>query len=274
MHTTNWPRERHETVAEALAYAEKRWGLTPETVPDETADPGGRWDRAMSSLVGEPWAEKVQLAWDFIPTWLRWFPQGKALLIVRDPRSVLASFREYTIAPEPAYLGAAFNCLDCLRWILESGPDTRVSVLRYEDVATHPRPMIRGTWTWLGLDPADVDPDIRWSEKGQDRAASDRSSFDDPDDVDPLAAIERWRGRLSESELRFVETVCGHAMERTGYETEGVEPLPLPEMRQMCAGDPRLECALERWATTGEGSCFFPLDPEDESTWTKTQGVA
>ena len=62
--------------------------------------------------ITKKWGRKTQLVWRQIPDFLKIFPKGKAINIIRDPRSVLASFKKSTYNPEPAYLGAIFNCYD------------------------------------------------------------------------------------------------------------------------------------------------------------------
>ena len=61
------------------------------------------------------WAEKCQILWREIPDFIDMMPNGRAILAIRDPRSVLASFRAFTFVPPPAYLGAIFNCFDALK---------------------------------------------------------------------------------------------------------------------------------------------------------------
>ena len=48
------------------------------------------------------WGEKSVLEWTRIPLFLEMFPQGKTILMMRDPRDVLASYREFTIEPPTA----------------------------------------------------------------------------------------------------------------------------------------------------------------------------
>ena len=58
------------------------------------------------------WAEKTQLVWTKIPEFLKIFPNSKAIIVIRDPRSILCSFKKITSAPKPLYLGAIFNSFD------------------------------------------------------------------------------------------------------------------------------------------------------------------
>ena len=42
---------------------------------------------------------------------------GKAIHILRDPRSVMLSYKKFTYHRKPAYLSAAFNSVDAMHYI-------------------------------------------------------------------------------------------------------------------------------------------------------------
>ena len=81
----------------------------------------GLYDAVMRSLLhvsgGVRWGEKTNVCWERVPDFLRLFPAGKAVVIVRDPRDVLASFKAFTYEKGLRYLDAAYNCLGSLREI-------------------------------------------------------------------------------------------------------------------------------------------------------------
>src|SRR3989338_7695390 len=52
--------------------------------------------------------DKETLAWTKIPIFLKWFPNSKALLIIRDLRDVVMSFKKLTLASGYDYLIALF----------------------------------------------------------------------------------------------------------------------------------------------------------------------
>ena len=98
------------------------------------------YDTVMSSLyLKNPavhWAEKNQLLWREIPLFLDMMSNGKAILVIRDPRAVLLSFKHYTYAAPPAYLGAVFNCYDAMLTGIELqktlSPE-QIKIVRYEE---------------------------------------------------------------------------------------------------------------------------------------------
>lgn len=290
LHTTNWPREQHEHWIAACEYAEKRQeiranaqlahdrarAITDGETPLTRAQ---HWDCAMHALHGSScWAEKVQLEWRYIPTFLEEMGRdaSRALVIVRDPRAILASFKRYTIAPEPAYLGAAFNALDCMQQARRlERRFARARWVRYEDIVENPYSFVGAVFQFLGLCPLTAReltdqsawpavPGVEWGT---------RSSFQDAGALDLAKAVSGWREHLSDDERWFVETVTQPELWRFGYgrAIQPTNPMPLKRMRKMCEGDDRVLEAFEHWAENGLGSCFFPLDPTDETTWQENQ---
>ncbi len=52
------------------------------------------------------WGEKSLMQWSNIPLFFEMFPNGQVVHMVRDPRDVLASYREFTNEVQFRYLDA------------------------------------------------------------------------------------------------------------------------------------------------------------------------
>jgi hypothetical protein len=213
------------------------------------------------------WAEKCQLVWREIPEFIADMSNGRAILVLRDPRSVLASFKRYTYAPPPAYLGAIFNCLDAFnraRTYQATLPPDRFFAVRYEDAARDPLATASRMFQFLGLDPTKASFDrAGWrNEKGE--SWQDNTAFDGAFRVED--AIERWRGELSDLEIALTEEICGPLMRAFGYELAG-KRVDWPAAVALCRKDPQIAEFLRRWQTTGEGVEAFPTDPLRPENW-------
>ena len=97
------------------------------------------------------WAEKCQLLWREIDLFLANFPNGRAIHIIRDPRSVLSSFKRFTNAPHPKYLEAIFNCYDSMKTANIQTRNPKIFVVKYEDILANPQNEIEKIWEFLGL---------------------------------------------------------------------------------------------------------------------------
>lgn len=285
-------RENYYRAVEAVAERiQSRYGmeLNREQVLsalDETGPVtcGTIYDAVMCSLYlagsgVKHWAEKVQLLWREIPEFLEMMPNGKAILVLRDPRGVLCSFKLFTHAPEPAYLGAVFNCLDCMQRALsyrDTLPPDRILVVRYEDVVAEPEESMRKIWAFTGLDmlkPVDF-ADFSGAKDAYGNAWKSNSS------IQPDTAAARfefgksrdaWKDRLSEDDLSLLHAVCGPVMVKWGYAWETV-PAKKPDFN-VFRSDGRLARMYEQWLQDGTGAQAFPQDPLDPSTWNRKRTV-
>lgn len=234
------------------------------------------YDEVMTALYlsGETlhWAEKNQLLWREIPEFIEAMPNGKAVLVIRDPRSVLMSFKKYTYAPPPAYLGAVFNCFDAMRCAMryrsELPPD-QFLLLRYEDVALEPQAAAEKVWSLLGVTGScDVRAAHGWSD-AYGRPWHANSSFHAQDDGRPFdvsGSINRWRDQITEFELGVTEAICGELMTQFGYETSSGPGDWLAQLRAEIR-DPLVLGYLDMWAETGRGIQAFPTDPLKPENW-------
>lgn len=215
------------------------------------------------------WAEKCQLVWRDGPEFVRDMPNGKVVLVIRDPRSVLASFKHYTYAKPPAYLGAVFNCLDAMQ-LATSWPSDRLAVIRYEDAARHPAETRQRLLQFLDLDPdaGRMDPSQWRNEKGEAWKAN--TAFGEKFSVED--AIGRWR-ILSAAELSFTEAICGEHMMALGYEPLN-EAASAKDAELLCEGNDQLTQQLARWRATGEGMQAFPTDPTRRENWQENRTTA
>jgi len=216
------------------------------------------------------WIEKCQLLWREIPEFIETLPNGRAILVIRDPRSVLASFKKYTYAPNPLYLGAVFNCYDAMAaalGYLKDLPTGRILVVRYEDVSKEPRRWMEEMFSFLQLDPglASYDPAV-WTDFSKNPWVAN-SSFDDGQSrFDIEASINRWRDHLSPLEIAFAEYVCGQQMREFDYRPEGPE-LDWPEILKIILQDKIVTEYLREFMNTGKGIEAFPTDPLSHINW-------
>ena len=237
---------------------------------------GSFYDVVMSSLYLTPgtshWAEKNQLLWREIPLFLDIMPNGKVIHIVRDPRSVLLSFKNYTYAPEPKYLGAVFNCLDSMLCALEyqnklSSESYRCII--YEELARNPQEETDKLWEFLGLQSGfDVFERSEWidayGKPWHSNSTAQKNSKSDPFNVEQ--SFFRWKTKLSEAEIQFVEGICGKTLDEFGY-TKVSKEINWPETLKLIASDDTIFQYFRNWIATGRGVQAFPTNPLKPENW-------
>jgi hypothetical protein len=182
------------------------------------------------------WGEKTPRHVFRVDELLAAYPEARVICMARDPRAVVASYRDWTRRPElspdvdspfaedrqraRSSYGLLLSCLMCksalaagLRAAHRHGPD-RVRVVAFEALAHAPRATLQELCSWLDVtfDEGMLDVPIVQSSYAS-RGARGIST----------APLERWRTRLSYQETRTIEAACARVMRSLGYvrATEG-----------------------------------------------------
>ena len=178
------------------------------------------------------WAEKTPRHVFRIAELLEAFPDAKIVCLVRDPRAVVASYRDWHrggarpgLEPEnEAGLAAERErskrsyhpILTSLLWrgviraeydALDRFGGERIRLERFEDLVAEPESSVRALCAWLGIafEPQMLQiPVVNSSYSG--------GSGEE--------AVDRWRVKLPPRELAAVERCCGKLMEELGYAKE------------------------------------------------------
>jgi hypothetical protein len=192
---------------------------------------------------GTRWGEKTPRHIFRIPALLSAYPDARVLVLVRDPRAVVASYRDWRskdkdeganaedeeIQKEFGRQRASYHViLQSYLWrsTLRAGllarrrfGDERVLVKRYEDVVGDPRATIGDIAAFVGVefDERMLDIPILNSTYG---GKVEKGGFS-------KEAAERWRKRMSPGEIRVVQSCCRAEMAEVGYEPLGVRWAPL-----------------------------------------------
>jgi len=192
---------------------------------------------------GRPhWGEKTPRHVYRIDEILEAFPDGKVVCLIRDPRAVVASNRDWHRArprenqhfPEARaadqlrakrsynivlvsllWRSAVRSSYDALR---RHGPD-RILLQRFERLAGDPAAELPRLCEWLGLP----------YEPGMLEIPVVNSSYQSADEVQGVSVepVDRWRSLLSEREVGIVQGVAGDLLDELGYERLPVQASPL-----------------------------------------------
>jgi len=181
----------------------------------------------------ERWAEKTPRHVYRIPELLDAFPTAKVLCLVRDPRAVVASYRDWHrggirdgldegdeagLAAERVRSRRSYHpVLISLLWrgvvqaehaaLRRYGPE-RVHLQRFESLAADPEGTVRALCEWLSLDfePAMLEIPVV------------NSSYATADTGVSREPVERWRSSLPPRELAIVQRCCAGLMRELDYE--------------------------------------------------------
>lgn len=228
------------------------------------------YDSIMSQILssngaaGTQWIEKIAVMWSRVPEFLEMFPQGKVIHVLRDPRSVTASYKKMTNEVGATYLDAAFNTVHAIqsieRFQKEIGSD-RIMLIRSEDIASEPEGAVRRVCEFLEIDFSSrmLDPNTYGHIIGEDWRHN-TSYRGEIKDFPP--ASTRWRDNMSHAETIFVEMITQPYFSKYGYETEKYFPAKKDwDEIYSFLEDPFLRGRFEKWLHTGQGSEGYRTDP-------------
>jgi len=263
-------------VDDVKTRCEARWERPVDVAPilaeldsSEQVTYAAAYDAVMKHLLlregKSRWGEKTQLAWGKIPAFLEMFPEGKAVLVLRDPRDIVASYRRFTTEPGLRYLDGAFACLSAMRAALryrESLAPGSCMTIRYEDLAADPKATMERLSAALEVpfEPGMLDPgnfrDLtggRWMRN---------SSYDGASAAISAESVARYREHLSDVEIFFTEMVDRCVMESFDYGLQS-RPLGRNEWNELyeILSDEFIAPRFENWLRTNEGVESYPSPP-------------
>ena len=195
--------------------------------------------RRRAELHGKPaWGEKTPRHVYRIADVLDVFPDARIVCLLRDPRAVVASYRDWHrgaprdwldeenaagLAAERERSRRSYHpLLASLLWrgVVRAERDAerrfgraRVIVLRFEELAADPEACVRGLCERLGLEFEQQMLEVPVVNSSYAAAAAPGVSS---------APVERWRAALPAGDLAVVQRVCGPLMDELGYERADV----------------------------------------------------
>lgn len=182
------------------------------------------------------WGEKTPRHVYRVDEMLAAFPNARVICLIRDARAIVASYRDwrnqggFDLQKDPGHEEAltteqrrarrsyhpiiiSLLWRSAMRAAIEAqrrfGAE-RVRLQRYESLPTRSEGEIRDLATWLGIEFEEdmASPPMHNSSYDQFQSKAGVSS----------APIDRWRNKLTPSEIASIESVCGAVLEELGYD--------------------------------------------------------
>lgn len=217
------------------------------------------------------------VVWRTIPDFLNNVEDSKAIIIVRDPRDVLVSFKKNTIAPNDDYLITVFNYLDLMdSWIdyVNQYPD-RVLGVRFENLKANPRIIAHDICSFLSIEFEEgMLNSEQWKvlngNQWKDWENHNTSSFRDNDNL-KSNPVGRWRKLIDPVDHFICEWILRDVMKEFNIELEFSDPTDeiLEMALKRLTSSPLLKKAFLQYTFKRKGTEKYPIDPFNPSNWDK-----
>jgi hypothetical protein len=165
-----------------------------------------------------------------VPVLLEWFPDGRFIHMVRDPRGVFSSQRKKRSTSERVTLlhrlcRRSAAVYDAYLWFHVSVHWNRVIQLhhqylrrypgryvmvKFEDLITRPEETLRGLCAWLEIEFSPNMLDSKVVNSSFIKRGQPVRGFD-------VSAVERWREHLRPSTVRWFDLTCGRQLRELSY---------------------------------------------------------
>jgi hypothetical protein len=156
---------------------------------------------------------------EFSSALLQGISNSKCLIIVRDPRAVVAS-KNSTDEPYPIFfLARQWRKIAFLANKLQQYYPERVHIIRYEDLITDPKLESGKMCEFIGLEMHGDFLDAASFKDGEGKPWSQNSSYtyDNGKQFQTLS-VEKWKSKLSDSDVSLTELICHDWMNHFGYQ--------------------------------------------------------
>lgn len=155
---------------------------------------------------------------EFVPAFLRSYPDSKAIILVRDPRAVvssnIASGGKYPVF----FLSRQWRKLSFLANLLVREHPRNIYVIRYEDLVENPELEIKKLTDFMEVPFEEELLDISNYLDGDNKHWKQNTHYDYETKMTiNTDSLHRWRNALQDPELLLIELICRDWMEYFGY---------------------------------------------------------
>jgi hypothetical protein len=171
--------------------------------------------------------EKSNVQWRSIEKFLKIFPKGRVLHIVRDPRAVLASWKYFTYSKGDKYIDSIFNSYDSMKHAeiyKKKFYNKRYCVVRYEDLVINPKKTLKSImkkfelrFNYKMLDFKNYQDNIgnKWLSNSSYNTELQNKIY--------KKNINEWKNKLNENEIYLCETLLEKTMINFDYKLNFVQ---------------------------------------------------
>ena len=178
------------------------------------------------------WGDKRPMYIQFLPELFALFPDAQVVIIVRDPRAVVASMKKLewprAVIRDGTVEGGTRRWLKAVaagRLALRRYRRDQVLQIRYEDLVVDPTGVLSHVCSFLDLNDSGLKAMLEYHVEGSDIPTPQRARYH-PKVAKPVTdeAVRSWAEVLTGDEIATIERLAGREMARYGYQLQQIAP--------------------------------------------------
>jgi len=221
------------------------------------------------------WGEYVTMGWRKIPKYLDYFPNGKAIHIIRDPRAVLTSFGKMSIMPEGYYLNSIFNWIDSYNYSKSYEKQLskdRYKIVKFEDIHKSPENEIRLICDFMEIKfQKNMINSETWKSLFDENFVNANISVYTKEKVYgfDINRTTNWRNNIKDHELFICDILLNQFNNNNESFTSGVnyDLENISENLEIISKYPLFYNALQKYNLNKKGNDKHVIDPTKPENW-------
>lgn len=209
-------------------------------------------------------------AWNSIPTFLKMFPESKVIIVVRDPRDILCSFKKLTIAKKNDYLISIFNFLDLVKKIIKYKNlyNKKIIVVKFHEFKTKKEKVLKKICKNLKVK---FEKKMLYEKSFRDLKGKKWNSNYSYTFKNRLQkkTIDRWKEIIQKEDLYLCEHILNKEIKYIGLKLskQKFTKKNIKDAIKKINSSALLKKSYKDWKKNKKGNDKFPLDPLDPKTW-------
>ena len=208
--------------------------------------------------------------WRNIANYLKIFPKGKVIILLRDPRDILCSFKKITIAKRNDYLISIFNYVDLIDYTynLKKYYNKKIHIVKFDELKKNSSSTIKKVCKFLKIK---YDHKMINEEyfKGIDGKKWDQSKVFSFSGKLKKQNVDRWKSIIEVEDLFLCEFIAKKQMKIMGLARSSKifnKKIINKGFKKITSSKLLTESFL-KWINNQEGNDKFPLDPTNPKNY-------
>ena len=207
-------------------------------------------------------------AWRSIPSFLKIFPNSKVIIILRDPRDILCSFKRITIGKKNDYLISIFNNLDLIKKTIKFKKKykNKIIIMKFHDFKTNRKAALMKFCKYLKVKfekkMLDERSFVNFREKQWKSSYSFKGRL-------KKKTMGRWKKIIKPEDLYLCEHILKEQIRYMGLKPSNwiFTKKNIEDAQKKIHSSSLLKQLYRNWKKIREGSDKFPLNPLNPKTW-------